>query len=178
MKNKAKISELLNEYIMTENWQAAKKILENELKNEPEDHFLLTQLGEVFYEMHEYEKAIQLTEKAYKIAPACPLASNNHAVALYMNEKNSEAIEIWETLLTKDIHEIADDECGDGIQFVKSLINDIRFRIGDAYLAKKDKKKALNYYQLHLENRKRGLFSNFTKSEVENKIKDLRKAEL
>lgn len=175
MKNKAKISELLNEYIMTENWQAAKKILENELKNEPEDHFLLTQLGEVFYEMHEYEKAIQLTEKAYTLAPDCPLASNNHAVALYMNEKNSEAIEIWEILLTKDIHEIADDECGDGIQFAKSLINDIRFRIGDAYLAKKNKEKALNYYQSHLDNRKRGLFSNFTKKEVENEIKDLKK---
>ena len=169
------ISTLLNEYIMTENWHDAKLLLKSELQKNPDDHFLLTQFGEVLYEMQEYEKAIEFTEKAYKLAPNCPLTLNNHAVVLYINEKNNEAIQIWKNLLEKNINEIAESECGDGLKYAKSLINDIRFRIGDAYLANNEREEALNYYKLHLTNRKRGLFSNFTKNEVEKEIKELEK---
>ena len=172
---KKEISHQLNNFFKSENWFKAKKLLENELTKFPNDHFLLTQLGEVFYEMQEYNQAKIYTEKAYNLAPNCPLASNNYAVVLYMHENNNKAIELWKQLLNKDIEEIAEGECGEGLSFAKSLINDIRFRIGDAYLAKKDKINALKYYKDHLVSRRRGLFSNFTKQEVITEIKELEK---
>lgn len=172
-KYKENISKLLNEFIMQEDWQNAKLLLEKELQKYTDDHFLLTQLGEVYYEMQEYETALKYTQKAVELAPDCPLALNNHAVVLYINERNNEAIEIWEMLLNKSIDEIAHGDCNEGVKFAKSLQNDTRFRIGDAYLALNQKKKALNFYKDHLSHRQRGLFSNFTKREVENEIKEL-----
>jgi len=171
--HKAKISEMLNDYLMKENWQDAKALLESELSTAPDDHFLLTQLGEVFYEMRDYNTAIRYTQRAYELAPDCPLALNNHAVVLYMHNKNDEAIAIWQSLLNKDLHEIAHNECAEGLQFAKTLLNDIRFRIGDAYHTANNNQKALEYFKMHLANRKRGQMSNFTKTEVENEIKNI-----
>ncbi len=174
-KYKENISNQLNDLFETENWLKSKELLEQELIKFPDDHFLLTQLGEVYYEMRQYVEAKTYTEKAYKLAPNCPLASNNYAVVLYMHEEHDKAIKIWQQLLSRSIEEIAYEECGEGISFAKSLINDIRFRIGDAYLAKGDKLNALKYYKYHLANRKRGQYSNFSKREVEKEIKELEK---
>jgi len=171
--HQAEISEVLNQYIMEEDWKRAKKVLENELQNFPEDHFLLTQLGEVYYEMQNYDKSLIFTQKAVEIAPNCPLALNNHATVLFMHERYEEAQQIWKNLLKKGVSEIAKNECGEGIRWAKSLLNDIRFRVGDTYLALGNSSKALQFYQWHLENRQRGQFSNFSKQEVLEEIQSI-----
>jgi len=173
--HQAEISEVLNQCIMEEDWQKAKEILENELRNFPEDHFLLTQMGEVYYEMRDYNKALIFTQKAVEIAPNCPLALNNHATVLFMHERYEEAQQIWKNLLKKGVSEIAQDECAEGIRWAKSLLNDIRFRVGDTYLALGNSPKALQFYQLHLENRQRGQFSNFSKKEILEEIREIEK---
>jgi len=170
---KTKISLQINEFFVQENWKNAKNLLENELKLFPEDHFLLTQLGTVYYEMRDYKKALIFTKKAVELDDKCSLALNNYAVALYINENYNEAIKIWNNIIETDIKIIAFGDCSEGIKFAKSLKNDILFRLGDAYLAINEKNKAIKYYNLHLKNRKQGIFSNFTKKEVEKEIKEL-----
>ncbi|HAN76898.1 MAG TPA: hypothetical protein DCQ31_03530, partial [Bacteroidales bacterium] len=170
---KEKTSKKLNQYFEKENWKGAKKLLVSELNTAPNDHFLLTQLGEVYYEMRQYPKALEYTQKAVEILATCPLALNNYAVVLYMHEKYAEAIEIWLKLLNTTLSEIAYGTCNEGMRFAKSLQNDIRFRLADAYLALGNKKIALEYYQSHYKNRKRGLFSNFSKKESETEIRNL-----
>ena len=56
------------------------------------------------------------------------------------------------------------------MRFAKSLTNDIRVRIGKSYLETGEKQKALNYFKKHLQHRQRGLFSNYTKREIEKLI--------
>ncbi len=165
-------NDLVNDYIMNEEWDKAKEILEKELAKNPEDHWIITQLSEVFYEMRDYDKALELSTKAIELAPDCPLVMNDNALHLYMHEKDKEAIEIWDKMLKKGVEEIAYGKCGEGLKVAKSMLNDVRMRIGLSYFETGEKKKALNYFNEHLNNRQRGLYSNFTKREVEKKIKD------
>ncbi len=49
--HKKQVSKLLNNYFSSNNLHSAKKLIKKELKNYPTDHFLLTSLGNVYYEM-------------------------------------------------------------------------------------------------------------------------------
>jgi len=166
-------NDLVNDYIMNEDWDKAKEILEKELKKSPEDHWIITQLSEVFYEMRNYDKALELSTKAIELAPDCPLVMNDNALHLYMLEKDSEAIVIWNKMLKKGVEKIAYGECGEGLRNAKSMLNDVRMRIGLSYFETGQKEKALFYFKEHLNNRQRGIYSNFTKQEVAKKIKEL-----
>ncbi len=167
------ISDILNTYIMNEKWDEAKKILKDELEKTPEDHWLITQLSEIYYEKHDYETALKLSTKAIKLAPNCPLVINDYALHLYMHEKDDLAIENWNKLLQEGVEKIAYGECGEGLQQAKSMLNDVRMRMALSYSETGQKNKALFFYKEHLNNRKRGLYSNFTKKEVEKEIKKL-----
>jgi len=167
---------LINKYIMNEEWENAKLILEDIFTKMPDDHWIITQLAEVNYEMHNYDLALQLAEKAILLAPNCPLVINDYANMLYIHENYSESINLWKRLLKKGAKRIAKDECGEGINAAVSLLNDCRFRIAVAYQHINDIKSAIHYLKLHLKNRRRGIFSNFTKSEVLKRIEKLNAA--
>ncbi len=166
-------NDLVNDFIMKEEWGMAKEILEKELDKNPEDHWIITQLSEVFYEMRNYDKALELSTKAIELAPECPLTMNDHALHLYIHEKDKEAIAIWDKMLKKGVEKIAYAECGEGLRNTKSMLNDVRMRMGLSYFETGQKRKSLFYLNQHLNNRQRGLYSNFTKREVEKKIKEI-----
>jgi tetratricopeptide (TPR) repeat protein len=168
--HKKEVSKLLNNYFSNDKLDSAKKLIKKELKNYPNDHFLLTSLGNVHYELFEYTKAIEYTQEAIEIAPNCPLTINNHAVVLFMHEKYEQAIDLWLKILEKKLHS---KECTEGKKITKSLLNDTRVRLADAYKEKGNNEKALFYYKAHLENRKKGVFSNFTKKEIIREVDNL-----
>ena len=82
------ISNIVNHYFDIEDWESAKEILSAKVKEEPDNHWAITQLGESYYELRDYEKALKLTEKAVELAPNCPLTLNNYAVVLYIHERD------------------------------------------------------------------------------------------
>ncbi len=167
------ITNLINNYFDIEDYSASKKLLNKSLEKFPNDHVLLSQLAITHYELREYNTALEIIKKAKIEAPTCPLVQNYSAIILYIHEKDHEAIKVWESLLSRGLQDIAFGKCGEGIRATKSLFNDIRMRLGKAYLVINDKQKAKKYFKMHLENRQRGLFSNFTKKEVENEYKNL-----
>ncbi len=146
------VSALVNTCIKEEKWAETKQLLETELEKKTDDHWLLTQLSEVFYEMKNYDRALELSTKAFELEPDCPLVMTDHALHLYMHQKDDEAIKIWEKLLTRPIEEIANGECGEGMRNAKSMINDVRARIAISLLAIGEHQKAINYFNEHLNN--------------------------
>jgi len=170
------ISEQVNKFHEIKDYQSAKELLILELESHTNDHWLLAELAISFYELRDYKTALTYSEKAINLAPDCPLTMDYHAIILFANEEPEKALEIWNKLLNKGVDEIAHGQCGEGKRFAKSLINDIRFRLGDVYLQLKNKEKALESYKSHLNNRQRGIYSNFTKREVKNEIVTLEKS--
>ncbi len=117
----------INELFQDEKWKVAREIIKVELENYPQDHWLLTRLSTTYYEEHKYDKALYYVRKAFKIAPNCPLVIWDYACALDMIEKEMKAIELWKKIISLGVEQVAYDECGEGIRWAKSIINDCRY---------------------------------------------------
>ena len=167
------ITRLVNEYFDQEDYRAAISLLQKEIAQHPDEHWPYAQLAISHYELKEYEAALRHSEKAMSLSPNCPLTLDYHASILLANGQTEQALAIWKQLLRKNLDEVAYGECGEGMRFAKSLLNDVRFSVGDAYLELKDKEKALFYYKAHLGNRQKGIFSNLKRSEVVSEINQL-----
>ena len=174
LNNQQAISQQVNLYFETDNNEAAQELLLSSIKKFPNEHLFFAQLSVINYELGDDKNAIEYAEKALKIKPNCQLAQNYYAVALQATDKDTQAIEIWLSLLNRSIKDLAFNDCGEGIRNAKSLQNDIRFNLGVSYFAIDNKEKAKFYFNEHLKNRKQGQFSNFTQKNVIEYLKDLK----
>ena len=169
------LNQHLNDLIMGDKWNEAKDLLLLELKEDKNDHWTLTQLSLVYYELRDYKKALEYSRKAMRVEPECPLVLNDYGRNLYANGKYIEAIKIFETLISRDIDKIAYDDCGEGLKFAKFLVNDSMAMIALCYKMEGEVEKAIEYFKKHLANRRRGTYSNFTKKEIVSYIANLEK---
>ena len=167
------ISTIINNCFATENYSEAKKILHKRIDDNSNEHWNYAQLSISYYETKNYETALKYSTKAVELQPNCPLALDYHASILFAKGKLKDAKQIWENLLSRDINDIAFGDCGEGMKNAKSVKNDIRYILAYLYLQLNDKNKAIVLLNEHLENRKRGQFSNFTKKEVEKELKKI-----
>jgi tetratricopeptide (TPR) repeat protein len=127
----------------------------------------------LFSELKRNNEALEKIEKAYSIAPHCPLVNHNLALIYSSLGNEKKAIKIWENLLSKDINDVAFDECGEGLKWTKSLFNDIRYDIALDYFELKNYQKAKKYIKSHINNRKRGQFSIYSLKVVQKKEKEI-----
>src|SRR5207249_9428193 len=95
----SKIGKQIDELIQTEQWEPARALIEKALKKEPQSHWLLTQLGETYYEQQQYKKALGLLLRSRDILPDCPLTLWQLANTLDAREHYSEAVSLYTWLL-------------------------------------------------------------------------------
>lgn len=89
-----------------------------------------------------------------------------------MLENEDEAIAVWKQLLRKGAKKIAFGECGEGIRHTESLLNDARYRIGRSYFDLGNRRMAEKYLQDHIQHRKPGLPSTYSRREVLKKLRE------
>ncbi len=174
LNNQQAISLQLNKYFDADDNESAHKLLLSTIKKFPNEYLFYAQLSVINYELGDDKNAIEYAERALQITPTCQLAQNYYAVALQATDKDTKAIEIWLSLLSRNIKDLAFNDCGEGIRNAKSFQNDIRFNLGVSYIAINNKEKAIFYFNEHLKNRRQGQFSNFTSKNVNEYLKDLK----
>src|SRR4051812_15417685 len=91
-------------------WAKARRRLERERVKDPDNHWLLTQLGVTYYEQGQYADALPLFLASLKIVPDCPLTLWNLAGTLDALGKPADAVRIYTWLLDADVSP-ADDPC-------------------------------------------------------------------
>ncbi|MEW6619835.1 MAG: hypothetical protein AB1422_10955 [bacterium] len=160
-------------YISREEWRKARLLISRELKKSPDDHWLVTRLGSIYYEEYEYEKSLELSEKAMKLAPKCPLVLWDYAGSLDMVNKNKEAIAIWKKLLKKGVEAIAYGDCGEGVRWARSLLNDCRYRISRSYEKLGNISASIRFLEEHIANRSPGIPSIYDLSVVKRELSEL-----
>jgi tetratricopeptide (TPR) repeat protein len=63
------LTEKINDFFEREAWSGARALLNKELKKTPDSHWLLARLSTTYYEQRRYDKALEITRQAERLAP-------------------------------------------------------------------------------------------------------------
>jgi tetratricopeptide (TPR) repeat protein len=160
MDNLKKSRELKYQQLYRERkWAEARIPLEESLRDEPDDHWLLFNIGETYFEERNFEKALEYEERALKIEPRCPKALFDSAEALYELYRPEETIKICKNLIHRGVNRIAYGECGEGLKSARMNVNDCRYLMGLGYADLDNFTLAARYIKSHLANRSRKVVS-------------------
>jgi tetratricopeptide (TPR) repeat protein len=137
------------------NWSELEKNLLEWLTEYPDDHWLLAQLSDVFYLTKRFDKAVEYAEKAWKVAPHCPMVLWQYSEALYRVGRNDEAEPLYRNIIRRGVEQIAYGKCGEGLSAARTLVNDCYYPLGGIASDKGDFKSAEKYIKRHIKNRNR-----------------------
>ncbi len=166
-------SRQIERLIQRKKWQQARALLQDELVFAPADHWIWLTLGLTYYEQKQYEKALACSKRAIELEPNCPLALWHYAGCLFMTGQESSAYAIWSLLLSRDLEDIAEGECGEGMDWAMQLVNDVHFRLGRYFEWKNDPESARASYEKYLHNRAHGVGSIYDERQARLRIADI-----
>ncbi|MFC1991839.1 hypothetical protein ACFLVC_03860 [Chloroflexota bacterium] len=164
------LSQVFNRLCKEKKWVEARLALLEWLENEPDSHWLLAQLSDIYYLERNYEKALEYSEQALSIAPRCPLVLWYYAEILFKLERNKEAYVVYKGLMRRGVRRIAYGECGEGIRDARGIVNDCRYTLGILYARFGDFGLARKYVKAHIANRNRNCLSNFALRDVKEDL--------
>jgi len=164
-----KFSDKLNRLFREKKWKEAKKLLKIRHAKFPDKYYLITELSQIYYCLEEFEKSLIYAEQAMQIESDDVLVIYNYGCALSGVYQENKAIEQWNKILEKDIKEIAYGNYGEGLKWAKSIVNDSLYRKALSLIELGCKNEALELINKHLKNRKRGIYSDFSRQQVMKK---------
>jgi tetratricopeptide (TPR) repeat protein len=120
---------VIEDLIRDEDWKAARKAIRRELTEDPENHWLLTQLGVTYYEERKYRESLKPLLAAFDLVPDCPLTLWNLAGTVDALGKPKIAILIYAWILRSNTT-AADDSCWEDEEWTSALRTDCVYRVG------------------------------------------------
>ena len=161
--------------IDTEDWPKARILIRSALKQDPDNHWLLTRLSLTYYEQHQYKRALLYVKKAMVLSPKCPLVLWDYAGCLHMLDRYEEAIDIYKQITSLGVDRIATGDCGEGKAWARGIVADSHYRTAKCHRERGDTKSAANAYRRHLALRGPGCRSIYQVSDVRNELEALNK---
>ena len=150
-------------------WQVLKTYLMEMKIKYPSEYFICTELSNAYRMLGMYKESEQASLEAMRLEPNDVLVVYNYAVALYSNEKFSEAIVQLNRILKRKINTIAYGVYGEGMKWAMSIKNDSLYLKAICQLNLGKLKEAYKLIVKHLAKRRRGVYSDFTKKQVTRK---------
>ena len=89
----------LIEFIKSNSFSAAEKLLRKELALSPNNCYLLTQLANVLWNRCKDKEALSYADKAKAVCPVMPLLNYTRGRILWSLEKYEQSIEEWDVVL-------------------------------------------------------------------------------
>lgn len=156
---------ILEQLLDKEQWNAAEKMIRQELKDDPECHWLWTQLGSVLYEQRKYKASLKPLLHSFKLLPDCPftlwhLAGTYDAIGEY-----KKAITIYAWLLRSTVNSKS-DPCWESETWTNSLKTDCVYRIGRVLEHQKNWDTAAEYYREYINLQLAGMRGMYSISDV------------
>lgn len=148
-----------------------RNFLEKCVKDYPDEYFFLSELTPVYNNLDMPDKALEVSKKAYLMASDDVWVKRKYCLALIGKEYSKEAIPLLDEILERPLEQIAYDEHGEGMRYAKSIKNDSRFLKGLALEQLGEFTKAKQCLEEHLANRRQGIYSDYTKAQVQKHIK-------
>lgn len=155
--------------IRAEKWSEARKLILAALKDQPDNHWLLTRLGLTYYEEGNYKIALRYERQALELAPSCPLALWDIAGSLQMLGRHAEALELYSGLVRRGVHSIARGPCGEGLARARGLVADSYLRMADSFKALGRHDDSFRSFEKHLDMRGPGCHSIYPLSSLDRR---------
>src|SRR5690348_7728335 len=95
----SKIGKQIDDLIDAEQWEQARTIIDKARKKEPQSHWLITQLGDTYYEQRQYIKALEVLLRSRDILGDCPLTLWHLAGTLDVLGDHCGAVRLYTWLL-------------------------------------------------------------------------------
>ena len=151
----------------------ARTILFRELRKDPQDVWVLTQISSAYYEERKYGRALEYSRRALRSNPQEPLALWHHAGPLLMLDLPQEAMHVCRRILKMGARKIGLVETTEGIWWAEALLNDCRYAIALCYRDLGNTGMEKRYLRLCLRNRRPGLRSVFSRREIAGRLREL-----
>lgn len=140
-------------------WLAARRVLETALLTSPQDHWTRSRFGATYYEVGDYSRALQEFEQAKVLAPKCPIAIWDLAGTLQQLERHGPAVELYGTLVKRQVGWLSKDLCIQSRALAKGLIADCQLRLCRSLEVLGRKEEASAAFLEHLTMRGPGCYS-------------------
>lgn len=163
---KKEFSIKLNDLFSQKRWEDAINLLQIEISKYPKEYFLHTSLSKAFFNQRNYEAAYNAALKAKSLEADDPLVIYDYACTLYSLRKFREAIDEFKRIAKQNPVSILDNGFGENLKWVKSIINDSKYRMAMCYIELGENSNAIELINQHFSNRQRGLYSDFTKNQI------------
>lgn len=164
---------MIEKALADKKWPQARALIQEELIASPSDHWLWMHLGLTYYEEKEYDQALACAKRAVELEPGCALALWHYAGSLYVAGKESSALVIWTLLLDMDLDDVANGECGEGMDWALQLVNDVHYRMGRYFLHRGRNRLAQESFEKYLHNREHGVTSLYDLAPIKKQLSEL-----
>ncbi len=147
---KIKLDVLIWDLFQRDKWKEARELLERERASDPDNHWLLTQLGVTFYEQRRYKEALPLFLASREIVSDCPLTLWNLAGTLDALGKHGQAIKTY-TWLLESKKTSDDDPCWESNEWTESLKTDCVYRLALCFQKQSKKETADRWFRQYVD---------------------------
>ena len=142
-------------------WRPARNLLESQLRNAPQSHWLMARLAYAHCADGNLSEARDYVLRALDIAPWCPLVRWEYGRLLEAEGDFQAAIREYKWTLRKGLGSVAYGRCGEGVRWARSLLNDCRYRIHECCVRLGEYGHAARWLRKHLNNRAPGIPSDY-----------------
>lgn len=164
------MSRAIENAIKREDWKGVRRLVRAGLRQQPDSHWLLTRLSLTYYEEHDYRRALTIGQRAYTIAPHCPLILWDLAGTYDMLGRYHEAIPIYRQLIRRGVESIAFGDCSEGLSRARGLVADCWYRLARCQRNIGHRMEAIRCYKRHIAMRGPGCRSIYPLQNVRNEL--------
>lgn len=166
-----KSSKKINELLREGNYKKVVTLLNDELKSEPDNHWLLTTLSSALYESRKYDEALKYARAAQSIMPECPAVLWDLAGVLFVKDEFEDAIQYWERIISEGKKVKKFGDCWESKSWALKIVNDSRFRLAEVFLLQEKKRRAKELIEEYLKHRHQGAKSIYSLWEAKKILK-------
>ena len=160
------MSREIEEAIRRDAWKEARRLVRAALRRHPNDHWLLARLSLTYYEERDYQRALSIVQRAYALAPHCPLVLWDLGGSLDMLGRHTEAVRVFRRLVRRGVESIAFGDCGEGLARARGLVADCWYRLARLHSKRARRRDAILCYRRHMSMRGRACHSIYPLKDV------------
>ncbi len=169
-----KVGNRIDSLLERAEWDKARALIKKEMVRDPDNHWLLTQLSETYYEQRRYHQALNQLLTSLDLVPDCPLTLWHLAGTLDALGDSEGALALYAWLLECK-KTAADDPCWESAEWTDALKTDCVFRIGICFEHLGKKNKAAHFFRHYIDLLKVAASGSYSAEEAMRHIRNLGK---